>query len=186
LQDDVEPVRPRGNKVWALLAYLLAQSAPVQRPLLANLLFNDAQDPLGALRWNLCQMRRLLPGTAVGGGALRLELEPQVWVDVRWSSGAGAAAEADCASQALQALELDLLAGMAFPSSPAFDEWLAAERGRLRKAARATVHEAAQALLDNGDGHGARALSTRLVAAAPDDESHRALHLRCLAAAGDN
>jgi hypothetical protein len=43
---------PKGRKVWAVLAYLLANRRPVSRDHLAELLFGDADDPLGALRWS--------------------------------------------------------------------------------------------------------------------------------------
>jgi DNA-binding SARP family transcriptional activator len=51
---------PRGHKVWGLLAYLVQSGAPVSRKHLAGLLFEDAEDPLAALRWNLSELRRLL------------------------------------------------------------------------------------------------------------------------------
>lgn len=41
---------PRGRKTWALLAVLLLADQPSSRRSLANLLFPEAGDPLGALR----------------------------------------------------------------------------------------------------------------------------------------
>ena len=50
----------RGNKPWAITAYLALAGGPVTRDRLISLLFEDADDPAGALRWNLGQVRRLL------------------------------------------------------------------------------------------------------------------------------
>ena len=50
----------RGHKPWAITAYLALADGPVSRDRLIALLFEDADDPAGALRWNLGQVRRLL------------------------------------------------------------------------------------------------------------------------------
>ena len=55
---DGDPVRLRGTKAWALLGYLLRSDWPVARARLARVLFADAADPDGALRWNLSHLRR--------------------------------------------------------------------------------------------------------------------------------
>ena len=61
IERDGRPVRPpRGRKAWALLAYLLLAERPPSRRQLAELLFADADDPLGALRWTLAELRRAL------------------------------------------------------------------------------------------------------------------------------
>src|SRR3954469_20265189 len=71
-----EPVAPpRGHKSWVLLAYLLLADRPVSRAWLAELLFVEADDPLGALRWTLAQLRRALGVDGLlTGDPLRLEL----------------------------------------------------------------------------------------------------------------
>ena len=53
IERDGKPVRVRGRKTWALLALLLLGSRPPSRAQLAGLLFAEADDPLGALRWTL-------------------------------------------------------------------------------------------------------------------------------------
>ncbi len=52
--------RLRGHKAWAVLAYVECAVRPVSRQHLAELLFGDANDPLGALRWTLAELRRTL------------------------------------------------------------------------------------------------------------------------------
>lgn len=51
---------PRGRKAWVLLAYALLADRPPSRRHLAELLFSEADDPLGALRWTLAELRRAL------------------------------------------------------------------------------------------------------------------------------
>jgi DNA-binding SARP family transcriptional activator len=176
-----DPGTPRGRKVWALLAYLLTTDAAPGRQWLADLLFADAQDPLNALSWNLGQLRRLLgPDGAVGGEPVTVRLPPGAFVDVH----------ALTAGTWVQALEVpglgrDLLEGMSFPSSPAFEVWLLTERRRLAAAAHNVLREAALAELAGGDPRKAVELAGRLVASNPLDEDAQELLIRAYAATGD-
>ena len=62
------PPQPKGRKAWAVLAYLALQPDGVSRSRTATLLFPDAADPLGALRWTISELRRALRGTATLSG----------------------------------------------------------------------------------------------------------------------
>lgn len=171
---------PRGRKVWALLAYLVRGEVGPSRRHLASLLFEDAEDPLAALRWNLSELRRLLGDPGLRGDLLELSLEPSVRVDVQIVAGGSW-------SEALEvaAMERELLEGMSFASSPSFEVWLATERRHLQAAAAAILREAAQARLAEGAAAEAADLAGRLVRTNPLDENHQALLVRSLAAAGD-
>ena len=68
------PPQPKGRKAWAVLAYLALQPDGISRSRTATLLFPDAADPLGALRWNLSELRRTLDGVSITGDPLRLTL----------------------------------------------------------------------------------------------------------------
>src|ERR1700738_4597405 len=59
-RDGVLVQAPRGRKAWALLLYLILSERPPPRARLASLLFAEADDPLGALRWSLGELRRAL------------------------------------------------------------------------------------------------------------------------------
>jgi len=63
VRDGVVYAPPKGKKVWALLAYLALSARQPTRQQLIELLFPDAEDPAGALRWNLSELRRLLGGS---------------------------------------------------------------------------------------------------------------------------
>ena len=89
IERDGEPPRPpRGRKSWALLAYLLLAERPPSRRHLAELLFADADDPLGALRWTLAELRRVLGQSDVlTGDPVMTAFGEQVAVDVHRATG---------------------------------------------------------------------------------------------------
>jgi len=78
----------RGQKPWALLAYLLLTPGGATRRELAELLWPAAEDPLAAARWAILQVRRALePGATLAEPADRLVVEvttngPNLSVDV--------------------------------------------------------------------------------------------------------
>ena len=77
----LEPLR--GHKAWGLLAFLVRSQVPPSRERVASLLFPEADDPLGTLRWTLSALRRHLRDDAqLGGDPLHLKLVPETLVDV--------------------------------------------------------------------------------------------------------
>ncbi|WP_411885627.1 BTAD domain-containing putative transcriptional regulator [Polaromonas sp. YR568] len=170
---------PRGHKVWGLLAYLARSEAPVSRQQLAGLLFEEAEDPLAALRWNLSELRRLLGTAELRGELIALPPAP-AYVDLN-AVLSGSWAQALC----VPGLGHELLEGMNFSGSPAFEVWLATERRHLQAAAEAVLREAAQARMAAGAMAEAATLAGRLVRHNPLDENYQALLVRSLAAAGD-
>ena len=83
LRDGSPVAGPRGHKTWALLGYLVRADTSPTREVVAGLLFPEADDPLGALRWTLSEVRRLLgsPGS-VRGDPVELTLPEGTTVDV--------------------------------------------------------------------------------------------------------
>ena len=71
IRDGVVYAPPKGKKVWALFGYLVLSDRPPSRSQLIELLFPDAEDPAGALRWNLSELRRLLGGPRPWGAPAR-------------------------------------------------------------------------------------------------------------------
>ncbi|MGC2373435.1 MAG: BTAD domain-containing putative transcriptional regulator, partial [Solirubrobacteraceae bacterium] len=170
LHDDAAAAAPRGRKAWGLLAYLLLCERPTTRGELAELLFADAADPLGALRWNLAQLRRALGTAAVlQGDPVQLVLAEDVVVDILHSGSADGV----------------LLEDMEFAASPAFDSWLLVARRRYAGRTEAVLRETALAELAAGRPDQAVELATRLVALDPFDEGHHELLVRGLACSGD-
>lgn len=177
---DGEPVPPpKGAKAWGLLAYLASTRRSHPRSELAELLFCEADDPLGALRWNLAALRRLLgrPDALKGdtisfdlGGALvdtqQLEDDDATVLD----GGEGGR---------------ELLAGLSFPDSPRFEMWLTAERAHLLRRSTSLLREGALRALAEGDHDLAVRRAHRLVSLDPFDEGHHALLIRAHAIGGD-
>lgn len=70
------------RKTRALLAYLAAIHEPVRREALATLFFPDTDDPLGALRWQLSEMRRQIGPALLVAHRDRVQLDHAAcWVD---------------------------------------------------------------------------------------------------------
>lgn len=182
IERDGKPVRVRGRKTWAILALLLLGSRPPSRAQLAGLLFAEADDPLGALRWTLAQLRRALGDeTQVGGDPVNLRLGPGVIVDV------DAVRSTIAAGGPLPWSELpgEFLEGIHFDGCPAFETWLLVERRQLAAQAQAMTREAALMALAAHRPEHSVILARQLVAQDPLDEAHQVLLVRALADAGD-
>jgi DNA-binding SARP family transcriptional activator len=175
LRDGAAVVPPRGHKAWAVLAYLLLARRPVVRTELAGLLFGDADDPRGALRWTLAQLRRAL-GTAdaLGGDPVRLGFEAHA--DVL----ALAAGDPDPAL-----VRGELLEGVDPGGSPDFDVWLRVERRRFAGIAESVLRDAALQALAAGRPLDGAALASRVVALNRFDDGAHELLVRCLMRAGE-
>ena len=168
---------PRGHKAWAVLAYLVLAERPVARARLADLVFGEADDPLGALRWTLAQLRRALGfPDALRSDPLDVGLPEDTMVDVLvLSSGDSDPALA----------RGGLLEGIDPRAGAVFDAWLMVERRRLAGVCEAVLRDAALGALAAGDALDAAALASRAVALDAFDESAHELLVRCLARAGE-
>jgi DNA-binding SARP family transcriptional activator len=182
VRDSVVYAPPKGKKVWALFAYLVLSDQQPTRPQLIELLFPDAEDPAGALRWNLSELRRLLGGseTVGSGNTVQLRLPAGSTIDV----------EVLMAGTSLEAVELpglgrELLEGIEIDASPGFTAWLLGERRRLQALSEAVLREGALRALTSGDARRAVELATRFVAIEPLNEDAHALLIRAFAGTGD-
>ena len=172
---------PKGKKVWALLAYLIRSDAPVSRERLSSLLFADADDPLGALRWNLAELRRLLGlKDVLRGEPIVLSLPPRTEVDVeRITNGTWRQA------MSIETIGKTFLEGVNFPKLPSFETWLLTERRHLTNVCAGVMREAALGRIAAGAPEDAIKLARKLVELDPLDEAYQALLIRSLAASGD-
>ena len=178
LVDGAAQPPPKGAKPWGLLAYLASTGRAHLRAELAELLFGEAGDPLGALRWNLAALRRLLARPdALKGEVVGLDLT-DITVDVHQVDDGTLVPDEPAA--------FELLAGISFPDSPAFEMWLTGERARLRRRATSVLRESALRALADGEGDAAVARAQALVAVDPFDEGHHALLIRAHVTGGDN
>ena len=171
----------RSQKSWGLLAYLLLTERPPPRSQVAALLFDEADDPLRALRWNLSEVRRGLgPAASVEGDPVVLTLPPHAEVDIDvvthglW---------VDAVS--LPGLGCGLLDGLNVRGAAGFEAWLLAQRQRTSAAAEAILHEAALGSMSAGELDVALAYALRAAQMSPLDENHQALVVRLYRRLGD-
>jgi DNA-binding SARP family transcriptional activator len=179
---------PRGRKAWALLAYLVLAERPPTRQRLATLLFPGADDPLGALRWSMAELRRSLrPYVEISGDPVRLEFTDGVTSDVALLTGdrlSGDGLSRDGAELSPLDIGGELLEGLSFDGCPAFETWLLVERRRLAAACEALLHENALSDLGSKRFDAAVTTASRLVELNPLDENYQTLMVRALAASG--
>lgn len=184
VERDGSPARPpRGRKAWALLSYLLLAERPPSRRRLAELLFGEAEDPLGALRWTLAELRRTLavPDVLTGDPVITTLGEETV-IDVQLLTGQ----YAELADPALLlTFGGELLEGVELTSCPEFESWLLVERHRVSATIEARLHHAAIALVAAGRAADAIPYASRAAALNPLEEGNHELLIRSFAMAGD-
>lgn len=146
---------------------------------LARLLFSDAEDPLGALRWSLSELRRAVgQPDAFRGGLLAVD-EDRIVVDARVVDRGGVAA-GPLSEQAGELLE-----GVEPYGCPEFGTWLAIARHRLRTRTEDHLRDGAMRALAVGDTGAAVRLAGLAVAANQYDQPLHELLVRSLARHGD-
>ncbi len=74
---------PRGFRSWAVLARVALAERGLERRGLAAELFGKADDPLGALRWCLADLRRSLGQPELFRDGVLTLPEAGLWLDVR-------------------------------------------------------------------------------------------------------
>ncbi len=121
---------PTSRKTRALLGYLAITRRAHARSKLCDLLWDDADDPRGALRWSLSRLRR-----ALGADALHADRSHVAWaggptdldrlVALAPRSGPAPAATVD---EVLGLVRGELLEGDDLPSHLTWQSWLTAER----------------------------------------------------------
>jgi DNA-binding SARP family transcriptional activator len=176
-RDGTLVVPPRGHKAWAVLAYMVLAERPVPRARLARLVFGDADDPRGALRWTLAQLRRALGDSGtLHGDPLELALPAGTMVDVL----ALVSGEPDPAL-----VRGELLEGVDPGAGAEFEAWLLVERRRLAGVCESALRDAALAALAAGSPLDGAALASRAVELNRFDDGAHELLVRCLARAGE-
>jgi DNA-binding SARP family transcriptional activator len=166
---------PRGQKSWALLGRVALADRPMTRSELATELFGEADDPLGALRWCLADLRRSCQDPQLLRGDPVTLSVGSLWLDVLalWD---GSLPAADIGGE--------FLAGVEPRNCPAFGMWLMLARGRCAARSMEELRQAALRLLTAGDAEAAAELAGRAAGLDPLDESAQELFLRALVAAG--
>lgn len=175
-RDGSEGQRPRGRKAWAIIAYVACAERPVSRDRLAGLLFGEANDPLGALRWSLAEARRIVDlDGCLTGETLWFQLPADATIDVQVLTHASWVEAIE-----LSGLGATLLEGMSFPANPSFDAWLSGERHHLAARSAGVLRQATLGRLATGDVAGAARSARMLITQEPLDERAHVLFIRAL------
>lgn len=161
-------------KRLALLAYL-AVERPVRLHRRDSLLLlfwpeSDETHARGALSQALSFLRRGLgDGVIVTRGVDEVGVDPErITTDVAEFE---AAADAEQHARALSRYQGDLLSGLNISGCNEFDDWLSAERKRLRERAARTARVIAREALASGDGSNAIVSARHALLLEPLDES---------------
>jgi len=172
--EDGKALPVRGHQAWGVLARLLTEDRPVARRRLAGELFAEAEDPLGALRWCLAELRRSLGPGALTGDPIELGLPDDTWVDI-WKIESDAF-DPLSAGEFLEDVEPN--------ASAAFSTWLLIERERFGARKRDAARRRAIAHLSGGDHAATIPLANTCIQFDPFDEAGHILLVKALTMAG--
>ncbi len=161
---DQTPLTLSRRKSRALVYYLAAHPGPVSRDQLLAFFWPDLDRPAAqqTLRTTLHGLRQTL-GSAIGVDDGSLSLAPEVEVDSRLFEASLAASpagplDAAALTAALDRYQGDFLEGFSLPDAAAFEDWVNAQRERLRRLAVRSL--AALARQNENQGDYALALAT--------------------------
>jgi DNA-binding SARP family transcriptional activator len=166
---------PRGKKSWALLARVALADRPLSRGELAGELFGEADDPLGALRWCLADLRRSLADPRLLRGDRVSLAKGSLWLDV-WALRDGTLPATDIGGE--------LLAGAEPRNCPSFEMWLMLARGQCAARSMEELRQTSLRLLAESQAEAAAEAAGRAASLDPLDEGAQELFLRTLVAAG--
>jgi ABC-type oligopeptide transport system substrate-binding subunit/DNA-binding SARP family transcriptional activator len=182
------PVHLETAKTSALLAYLTMQPGPQQRHKLMGLLWGDLPEPNARrnLRRALWDLRRKLDHPDVPSFILathqtvEFNRESDYWLDAKEFERL-----ANCETgKAVELYRGDLLEGFYVHDAPAFEEWVLAERERLRTLVLPALQRLVEYHTARGEYAAGTEYTTRLLALDPwREEAHREL-MRLLALTG--
>ncbi|MEV5888440.1 ATP-binding protein [Nonomuraea fuscirosea] len=130
------PLRVRSAKTRALLCYLATTTGPQPRSALATLLWGERPEAnaRGSLRLALSELRAEVGGwLEITRGHVRFREAGECFVDHRVLSAAPDVATA------LRLWRGDFMDGVGFCDAPAFGEWVASERQRMRTLLRSLL-----------------------------------------------
>ena len=176
-RDGLRVASPRGRKAWALLGYLVSSSRAVSRRHLAELLFSEADDPLGALRWTLAELRlSLCVADAFRGDPIDTCL-PGICIDTAEIKAGNMSVLLEASGMFLEGIEMEGCA--------TFESWLVVERFRRSAEQEARLHNAADAAFAERDFERCVDFAARAVTLNMYEEGHHELLVRGLSALGD-
>ncbi|HEX6384555.1 MAG TPA: BTAD domain-containing putative transcriptional regulator, partial [Anaerolineae bacterium] len=179
----------KSQKGQALLCYLALTSKAHSRPALAGLLWPEMEDEkaLMNLRHVLKQLKRhLSPHLAISRQSIGFNQEVPYWLDVaEFEAGVAARSDSGRLQAAVKLYGGDFLDGFYLSDVDYFDEWVLAQRARLRELALAALHRLVTHFTAQAEYVRAIAYARQQLAIEPwREEGHREL-MRLLALCGE-
>lgn len=163
-----------GQQPWALLGRLLLARRALSRRTLADELFRDTADPLGALRWCLASLRRALGSGTLSGDPIELNLPDETYVDI-WNISSPLGDEIETA---------EFLEGVEPTAGAEFSTWLLIAREQISSQLHENLRRSAIEAISRGNAAEAVGYSERAVRLRPLDESGHILLVKGLAMSG--
>ena len=178
LERDGQPIPgPRGHKTWAVMGRLARSPEAVSRQVLVDELFSEADDPMGALRWALAELRRRTGlVNAFGGNPISLALGEETTIDV-FDVAAGLVSDDIPEGRFLQGIDVK--------GSPGFESWLLIERQRVDGEVLSALRQATLRALSGSQFDRAVAFAGAMLRQAPFEEGSHVLLVKALASSGD-
>jgi pimeloyl-ACP methyl ester carboxylesterase/DNA-binding SARP family transcriptional activator len=186
--EEPEPLRLRPKEL-ALLARVSLAERPIARRQLAELIFPEADDPRGSLRWHLSTLRRKLPerlrrGLQTESDSVSMRVLTDVEMFRRGAEAVRARPGSPDDPYVLSLYRDDLCAGLVVSASPVFDTWLYVEQEGLRRLFRQATVAYARWAAEAGRQESAIPSLTKLVAVDPYFEEGHVLLIEAHEALG--
>ena len=181
---------PRSRKTRGLFGYIAAAGSSVSRDRLCGLLFAEAQDPRGALRWSISRLRSALEDRdkrVIRTNGDAIEIGVPIRTDLARLEQAGElTGRRQVALADLVAVEQGIvggfLDGLEIDRQPEFEAWRLSERARCLALHRDLLRQIVQAMPDD---RLAVDYARRLVDLDSSDEASWALLVKQLLAVGN-
>lgn len=151
---DEQPLSLPGYRPLALLVYLLLTGKPQRRQHLVDLLFEQPDDPRGALRWTLSQLRKNLGSDAIHADRQEISFNFKCdhWLDVTaFETGA------------VDLYRGELLEGIYLRDARLYNAWLLVEQERLRNLYQAGLEQRLQEQQETEDAEALEETAQRLL-----------------------
>jgi DNA-binding SARP family transcriptional activator len=182
-----EELRFVSRKAQALLAYLAVTGRPRSREALAGLLWGGAPEAraAGNLRVTLSNLRRVVPDhVLITRRAVAFDRQSDCWLDVAEFEQQVTSSRRQDAALAAELYRGDFLEGFYVRDAPLLEEWVLAERERLRQMVLQALHRLVAHHSSRGEYAAGIEHAIRLLALDPwREEAHREL-MRLLALSG--
>lgn len=186
-QDGVALTDVKSQKGQALLCYLAVSQKQASRPYLAALFWPEMPESraLRNLRKVLQRLQPLKPYLVITRETVAFDQEADSWLDVaEFEVGTAVKKDIPSLQKAISLYQDDFLDGFMLADAPLFEEWVLAQRARLREVALATLHQLVEHFREQGEYETAVAYARQHLTIEPwHEETHREL-MRLLALSG--